>query len=502
MTEIKFGTDGWRAVIAKEYTVDNVARVAEATAQWLLKNYKQPKAVIGHDTRFGGQLFAETTAKVLCKHGIIVYLAEGFASTPMVSLGTVKQKADLGIIITASHNPPSYNGFKLKGSYGGPLVPEKIEEIQNLIPEENRHNLETLSLAEFEDKDLLKSIDLETIYCNHLETHFDLNAIRKSGLSFAYDAMFGAGQNVINRLLPDTALLHCENNPSFQGQVPEPIDKNLKQFSTLIKVSKIIHCGLATDGDADRLGLYDSEGNFIDSNHIILLLIKYLSEEKKLSGKVITSFSVSPKIGKMCEHFKLEQETTKIGFKYIAGKMAAEDVLLGGEESGGIAIKGHIPERDGIWIGLTIWEYMAKSEKSLQSLIKDVYAIVGPFSFGRADLHPDEILKNKIMENCKNNIYKNFGDYKVIRTENMDGYKYFFENNEWILIRASGTEPVLRIYAESSSAKKMNSLLKAAEHALLYEKHGKDPNTGRTEIGFPDKTEHQMNSYQTSTRKQ
>ncbi len=241
----------------------------------------------------------------------------------------------------------------------------------------------------------------------------------------------------------------------------------MQDFSGLIKAASNIDCGLATDGDADRIGLYDNEGNFVDSNHIILLLIKYLYEEKAMRGKVVTAFSVSPKVGKMCEHFGLEQQVTKIGFKHIAGIMVADDVLLGGEESGGIAIKGHIPERDGIWVGLTIWECMAKSGKSLQELIKDVYAIVGPFVCERSDLHLEEDLKNEIIENCKNNVYKSFGEYKIQRIETTDGYKYFFANDEWLMIRASGTEPVLRNYAESSSAKKTLSILEAAEQTLL-----------------------------------
>lgn len=467
MTTIKFGTDGWRAIIAKDFTVDNVARVAEATALWLLKNYAQPSVVLGHDSRFGGELFAETTAKVLCNHGIKVYLTKGLVSTPMISLGTVRKQADIGIIITASHNPPSYNGFKIKGFYGGPLLPEKIEEIETLIPQRNVMNIDQLNLKNFKDKGLIEYIDLETMYCNHVEDNFDLETILKSGLRLGYDAMYGAGQNVIKRLLPGTTMLHCDDNPSFHGQAPEPIHKNLQEFSTLIKTSKNIDCGLATDGDADRIGLYDSEGNFIDSNHIILLLIKYLYEQKGMRGKVVTAFSVSPKIGKMCTHLGLEQEVTKIGFKYIASIMISEDVLLGGEESGGIAIKGHIPERDGIWIGLTILEYMAKSGKSLQELIKDVYAIVGPFAFERSDLHLEEELKNEIVENCKNNYYTNFGDYKIQRIETTDGYKYFFNDDEWLMIRASGTEPVLRNYAESSTQEKTFAILKAAEQTLL-----------------------------------
>jgi len=422
---------------------------------------------LGHDSRFGGELFAETTCKVLCSYGIKVYLAKGFVSTPMVSLGTVRKNADLGIIITASHNPPSYNGFKLKGAYGGPLLPEKIAEIENLIPEKCISEFDKLSMKELENQNLVEYIDLETMYCNHVDAHFDLKAIQESGLHFAYDAMYGAGQNVMKRLFSDITMLHCDDNPSFHGQAPEPIHKNLKEFSTLIKSSKNIDCGLATDGDADRIGLYDNEGNFIDSNHIILLLIKYLHEQKGMQGKVVTAFSVSPKIGKMCKHFGIEQQVTKIGFKYIAGIMITEDVLLGGEESGGIAIKGHIPERDGIWVGLTIWEYMAKSGKSLHELIEEVYDIVGRFSFERSDLHLHDDLKNEIVANCENNFYQSFGDYKIHRIETTDGYKYFFDDDEWLMIRASGTEPVLRNYAESSSLKKVFSILKAAEETLL-----------------------------------
>lgn len=465
--DIKFGTDGWRAIIAKDFTVENTARVAEATAKWLLKQKKNPSVVIGHDCRFGGQLFAEVTAKVLCSHGIKVFLAKDFVSTPMVSLGTVRMKADVGVVITASHNPPSYNGYKLKGPYGGPMLPDKIEEIENLIPANSSVDTDKLSVSEFAASGLLEYVDLETMYCDHVTANFDLDVIRKSGLRFAYDAMFGAGQNVIRRLFPETTLLHCENNPSFHGRAPEPIHKNLQELSDCIKNSPDIACGLATDGDADRIGLYDSDGNFIDSHHIILLLIKYLTEEKKMSGKVVTAFSVSPKVGKMCAHLGLEQQVTKIGFKHIAGIMVEEDVLLGGEESGGIAIKGHIPERDGIWIGLTIWEYMAKSGKSLKELIDGVYAVVGPFTFERSDLQLQEELKNRIVANCENNVYESFGNYKILRTEKTDGYKYFFSDSEWLMIRASGTEPVLRNYAESGSVQDTWSILKAAEQTLL-----------------------------------
>lgn len=470
---IKFGTDGWRAIIAQEFTTENVARVAEGTAVWLLQPHFQsstpPVVVIGHDCRFGGELFAETTAKVLTHYGIKVILAKGFVSTPMISFGTVKYKANLGIIITASHNPPAYNGFKLKGNFGGPLLPQQVSEIESFIPDKCSIPIENNDLS----VSLIKYVDLESLYCKHIEKNFDLKAIRRSKMKLGYDAMFGAGQNVIKRVLPDAVMLHCENNPSFEGTAPEPIAKNLQQISLLIKTSKgknKIGSALATDGDADRLGLFDSKGSFIDSHHIILLLIHYLCKYKKMKGKVVVAFSVTPRIKKMCQHYGLELEVVKIGFKYICGIMIKEDVLLGGEESGGIAIKGHIPERDGIWIGLTLWEFMAKSGKSLEALIKEVYSITGSFAFERNDLHLSEELKNKIVDNCKQDKYTTFGKYKIERIDNLDGWKYYFKNDEWMMIRASGTEPVLRIYAESSSQKGALALLKAAKQTLLERK--------------------------------
>lgn len=466
MTKIKFGTDGWRAIIAQDFTVANVARVAEGTAKWLLAQNKNPEIVLGHDCRFAGELFCETVAKVMCSMGVKVRLAKGFVSTPMISLGAVKLKMDLGIIITASHNPPEYNGFKLKGAFGGPLQPSKVSEIEELIPDAGTVALDKIELSALESKGMLQYVDLETMYVDHVKAHFDLDAIRKSGLNLAYDAMYGAGQNVLKRILPDMTFLHCDYNPSFKGQAPEPIHKNLTEFSNLIKNGNFAS-GLVTDGDADRLGFYDAKGNFVDSHHIILLLIHYLHKYKGLNGKVCTAFSTTPKVEKLCKHYGLEIQTVKIGFKYIAEIMIQEDVLLGGEESGGIAIKGHIPERDGIWMGLTLWEFMAKSGKTLNDLIEEVYAIVGRFSFERNDLHIKEEIKQRVLENCKSGAYKSFGKYKVSRIEDLDGYKYFFENGDWLMIRASGTEPVLRTYAESNSKDAAFDILNTAKEILL-----------------------------------
>ncbi len=462
-TKIKFGTDGWRAIIAEEYTTENVKRVAFATGEWVKRNFDKPRIVIGHDCRFAGELFMETAAKVFVSQGIEVKMARGFVSTPMVSLAAVQLSCSLGVVITASHNPPSYNGYKLKAHYGGPLTPDKVQEIEDIIPDACPLSTEEIDLN---DHALVEIVDLETRYVEHVRANFDLDAIRNSGLKLVYDAMYGAGQNVLPRILPETQLLHCDYNPSFKGQAPEPIAKNLQELERYILDQGDIDCALATDGDADRIGLYNGKGQFIDSHHIILLLMHYLKKYKQLDGKVATAFSTTPRVGKLAAHYGLPFETVKIGFKYIAGIMVEEDVLIGGEESGGIAVKGHIPERDGIWMGLIIWEFMAKSGKTLDELISEVYELVGPFQFERNDLHITEALKQQIIADCQSNKFTRFGEYTVKELQTLDGFKYFLDDDRWVMIRPSGTEPVLRVYAEAPTIEEVRKILSETEKTI------------------------------------
>ena len=465
-TKIKFGTDGWRAIIADDFTVENVSRVAFATGEWLKKNYEKPSAVVGHDCRFAGELFMETVVKVFLSQGIRVKMSRGFVSTPMISLAAKQLDCEIGVILTASHNPPSYNGFKLKANFGGPLAPWHVQEVEDIIPDVCPVRYHAVSIEGAISAGQCEVIDLETRYVEHLEKHFDIDAIKKSGLRLAYDAMYGAGQNVLKRVLPQTQFLHCEYNPSFNGQAPEPIAKNLSELEQFLQEKENIDCALATDGDADRIGLYNGKGDFIDSHHIILLLIHYLCKYKNMHGKVVIAFSVTPRVEKMCAHYGLEVQTTKIGFKEIACIMVEDDVLLGGEESGGIAVKGHIPERDGIWMGMIIWEFMAKSGKSLDELIEEVYAIVGEFKFERNDLHITEELKQRIIANCKADNYKKFGSYAVSDLKTIDGFKYFFDDQRWVMIRPSGTEPVLRTYAEAPTLNEVRKMLKDTEETI------------------------------------
>ncbi len=465
MIKINFGTDGWRAIIAQDYTVENVARVSKATADWINANAKNKSVVIGYDCRFGGQLFSETAAKVFCANGVKVFLSKNFSSTPMVSLGCVQLNAGMGVVITASHNPPSYNGFKLKGNHGGPSSPAIVKEVEDMIPDSV---VEVKgSLEEYAANGLIEYVDLEANYIEHLKKNFDLKAINESEIHLAYDAMYGAGQNVIRQIISSPLLLHCDYNPSFKGTPPEPLDRNLQELAMTIKSANGKLTGLATDGDADRIGMYDEDGNFVDAHHIILLLIHYLSQYKKMTGKVVIAFSVSEKVRKLCAKYNFPVEVTKIGFKYISDKMVNEDVLVGGEESGGIAVKGHIPERDGIWDGLVLLEFMAKTGKTMKQIIQEVYDVVGAFYFDRLDLHLKESLKQQIIKNCSEKKYSAFGKYKPLRTEDIDGFKYHLSENEWFMIRPSGTEPLLRVYAEAPTKQGVAEILETVKNVLL-----------------------------------
>lgn len=464
MYTIKFGTDGWRDIIADTFTVENVRRVAKATSDWLNKQDLTKSVVIGYDCRFGGEMFAKESAMVFADNGIHVILSDGFVSTPMISLAANMKQVGLGIILTASHNPPSYNGFKIKANYGGPATPKTVSEIENLIPDT------PVEIAQSSDKyffELIKKEDFEKIYLDHCRNNFNMEALESMSSHLLYDAMFGAGRKVVAKLLPDSNIIHGDENPGFLGRAPEPILKNLPEASEMLKENENLTIGLATDGDADRIGFFDENGRFVDSHHLILLLIEYLVDHKNISGKVVKSFSVSDKVGKLCELKGLETITTKIGFKYICEYMVEDDVLIGAEESGGIAIKGHIPERDGVWMGLVLMEYAAKTGKTISQLIEDVYAKVGKFAVERYDLHINNNLKLSIVDNCKKNKYNSFGKYKIERVEDTDGYKFHLGNETWVMIRPSGTEPVLRVYAEAADSQAAIAILEATKAAIL-----------------------------------
>jgi phosphomannomutase len=466
MDKIYFGTEGWRGIIAKDFTLANVAKVAYALARWIAGKYSNPIAVIGYDCRFGGEMFMEAIAKILASKNIRVYISEGFVSTPMVSLGVMKLKANCGIMISASHNGAEYNGIKLKGDHGGPMFEKDLKDVENLISSDYEFDLEMLNWNYLVEQGLIQYINLESIYLKNIRDHFDIELIGKSAQKFAFDAMFGSAQNVFKKILPEIKMFHCEMNPSFMGVAPEPTQKNLHQLEEYVQQNKPIECGLAVDGDGDRLALIDEKGNYIDSHHLILLLIYYLAEYKKLTGKVVVSISTTSKIEQLCAHLGLSVIRTPIGFQEISRIMLRDNIMVGGEESGGMTVGTYLPERDAIWMGLTIWTWLIESGKKLSELIDEVTALTGHFAIERMDVELNKNLRNKIMEQCKNNHFTEFGNYLITKVEDLDGYKYHLGDNQWVMIRASGTEPVLRIFAEAADHDTVKSIINAVVNTI------------------------------------
>ena len=459
MSEITFGTDGWRAVIAQDYTFDNLTTVARATAAWVgAQETGDGSVVLAHDTRFQGHAFARHVARVFASDGVRVRLADGFATTPAVSWATAEHGATAGIVITASHNPPQYNGFKIKAHFGGPASPAMIAEVEATM----RQGTEDAPLRSYGDlvaDGLIETFDLQSAYVDLLRDRIDVEAIKEASTRVAYDAMYGAGQGVVTELLgrPRVVELHHELNPGMHGQAPEPIERNLGR---LLKTVADDHCalGLATDGDADRIGLVDEEGTFVDSHKILALLVKYLVEEKGLRGDIVKTFSTTDMLDRMGEAYGLTVQTTPIGFKYIGPKMVEGDVLVGGEESGGMAVKGHIPERDGLYIGLTVAEMMVKRERTLSGLVRELMEEFGPHYQSRTDLHTTPARKQAVLQELAEDGLAEIDGQPVTATETLDGFKFRVEGG-WLLFRPSGTEPVLRVYAEAASQDAADALV-------------------------------------------
>lgn len=467
MDKIKFGTDGWRAVIAKEFTVDNIVKISLATALWLTRKFKNPIAVIGYDCRFGGEMFMEATAKILASKGIRVFVSEMFVSTPMVSLGLVRLKAQCGIVITASHNAADYNGYKLRGEHGGPMFDKDLKDIESLISNDIDMDLELLNWNYLIEQGLINYIDLESLYLKEIRDSIDITSIINSGLKFAFDPMFGSSQNFMPRLLPGVQTIHNEVNPSFRGIRPEPVRKNLHELIELVWHQKDIDCSLAVDGDGDRIAMLDKESGYYDANQLLLMLIHYLAGYKQLTGKVVVSFSTTAKIEKICKYYGLETIRTRVGFKEASKIMTEEQVLIAGEESGGISIGNTIPERDAIRTGLMIWQWLTEEKKSFKELYGEVLNITGSFAYERANIELNRNARNKIIEKCSNGSFSHFGRFTVERFEVFDGFKFFFTQNQWLMIRSSGTEPLIRLYAEAETEEIAQEIIFSGMKAIM-----------------------------------
>lgn len=456
--EIKFGTDGWRAVIADDFTFENVKKISKATAI-AFQNHKKIShgIVIGYDTRFLSKEFAESSAVVFANNGIKVYLTDSFVSTPSVSLLTRDKNLAFGVVITSSHNPPKYNGYKLKDEFGGSMGVVELKDIEKVLNSLDNFDYENKSLDDLLKEKKIEYIPGKRYYINNLRSKINIDAIKNSRIGVVYDAMYGSGQGIIEKLIPVHSIKN-EVNPSFGGTQPEPVKEHLEELMNLVK-EDLANIGIATDGDADRLAIIDENGNFIDAQKTFALLLLYLLDYKKMSGAVVRGFSGSELIKRICEHYKIKLSTVPIGFKYISELMIKDDVLIGAEESGGIGIKNHLPERDGIFNGLLFCEMLAVTKKKLSELLRDLENRFGKYYYKRIDkpLNDNE-LKNKLIEQSKE--INELAGMKVINKDTLDGCKMFFDDG-WLLVRASGTEPLLRLYTETYNENKTDLILKS-----------------------------------------
>lgn len=461
---IKFGTDGWRAVIGNDYTFTNLEKVALATARHYKKHKKiRNGIVIGYDARFMSKEFAQVVAATVANAGIKVKLSDSIATTPAISLLTKTENAAAGIVITASHNPYMWNGFKIKGEFGGPAHPETIAKVEKElagIMKLKKLPPQKKTFKQLVEKGTISYISMKQQYLDDLMTKLDFGLIKRSGVKILYDVMHGAGQGVLDEALPGVVQMRSDYNPSFGGTNPEPITQNLQVLMRRVK-QEGFHIGIATDGDADRIGAVDENGNFVDSQRVFSLLLKYLVENKGLSGEVVKTFSVTQMVDKQCAKYGLKMHETPIGFKYVCRLMTERDVIIGGEESGGLGTKMHLPERDGIFLGLLLCEMMAVRQKSLSYLVQELMDEFGDHEFRRIDKHMTEREKSAIMKKYSKGV-KEIAGYRVVEKKDMDGFKFFLEGGGWVLVRASGTEPLIRFYAEADSAAKCDALLAAA----------------------------------------
>ncbi len=487
---IKFGTDGWRAVISDEFTFTNLRHVAKAIADYVHETAlhtpltsratdavtpsavrpqsSAPPIVVGFDTRFLSDRYAMDLSRVLADEGLAVYLAKSDCPTPALAYAIRHMGAEGGVMITASHNPPRYNGVKFKGHHAGPAMPSETRRIEDIL----QRNLAAgwtpavadWALSNHQDYPGVTRFDPMPAYLDHVRSLLDLNTLRGSGLRVAVDPMYGAGRGYIATLLReagcDVVELHSEMNPGFAGIHPEPIQRNLEELMTAVG-SGGFDLGLATDGDADRIGAVDAQGSFVDPHRIFSLVLRHLVEQRRGRGAVVKTVSTTQLVNRLARHYDLPLFETPVGFNHICALMLQEDVLMGGEESGGMTIKGHVPDGDGILLGLLLCELVAHQGAPLNRIIDGLMQEFGAFHYGRSDVETRAFDKGELTRTLTMEAPQRILQHKVLQVNNSDGVKYLLDDDSWLLIRPSGTEPVLRIYAETRIQSEVQSLLAA-----------------------------------------
>jgi alpha-D-glucose phosphate-specific phosphoglucomutase len=460
MAQIKFGTDGWRAVIAEDYTFDNVRKVSQAVADYIKSEGRDKDGiVIGYDTRFGSEHFAAAVAEVLAGNGIKSLFSDKFVPTPVISYAITEKKAGAGIVITASHNPPTDNGFKFKPYYGGSASPEIIDELEKRLDAE----IKRIPFAQAQSSGLIEYFDASAGYIEQLGRIVDLEGLRQSDLNIVVDPMWGAGQGYYPRILGGgkitVAQLHGERNPIFPGMHnPEPIAKNLTELMQVMRDTRS-DLGIANDGDADRVGIVDENGRFLNQLEVYALLALYMLEVRGERGPMVKSLSTTSMAEKLGKLYGVEVFETPVGFKHIGPKMMETNAIIGGEESGGFGFRGHIPERDGILSGLMIADMMVKLKKTASGLLEYLFEKVGPHYYDRIDFKFEQSRREEIIDRLRTNPPKTIAGMPVVRSRTDDGFKYYSEDGSWLLIRFSGTEPIMRVYTETSSPEKVRQML-------------------------------------------
>lgn len=473
---IHFGTDGWRAVISDTFTFHNLRMVTQAisdavnSADWNNGNVTDPDSrpreiVVGFDTRFLSDRYASEVARVLAANGYTVHLAHADSPTPAISYNVKNMKAIAGIMITASHNAPRYNGVKLKAGYGGSALSEQCRRVEVYL-NDNEERARGPNLMDFEQArklGLIHRFNPLPAYFDHLRTLINFDTIADNPQRLVVDSMYGSGRGVIKSLLQGTGCevmeIRGEMNPGFGGVHPEPIAKHLGALAGAIS-THMGNFGLATDGDADRIGAMDERGSFVDPHKILALGICHLVEKRGWRGPVVRTVSTTRMIDRLAQKYNLPIYETPVGFNYIADYMLKEDILIGGEESGGISFRGHIPEGDGILMGLLILEMVSSTGGRLDELVKNLLDKVGPAYYQRNDLRLSKpVAKDQMKKLLMDSAPSRIGSEEIVEVSSLDGVKYLLADDSWLLIRPSGTEPVLRVYAEGRTQEIVRTLI-------------------------------------------
>ena len=469
MTEIRFGTDGWRAVIADDFTFENVRVVAQATAEYLSRQPLASRAVVvGYDTRFLSAAFACAVAEVLAANEIPVALTSGVVPTPVLSHAVRRRRAAAGVMITASHNPARWNGFKFRLADGAAAPSSVSSELERAIPEiVAGGRVRQIPLADAEKSGAVERFDPRSEYLSDIRGFVDMEAIRNAGLNVLVDSMYGAAAGWTADAIGDGAThvreLHGERNPSFPGlRAPEPIASNLGDLLGLLAHDGY-NIGLATDGDGDRLGLADEHGVFITQLQTFALLVYYLLEVRGERGPIVRSITTTRMVDRLGERYGCPVHETAVGFKHLAEKMIESDALIAGEESGGYGFRGHIPERDGVLSGLLLLDYVARTKRRPSELLAELYEVVGPHEYDRVDITLRDDERERIMERVAAAAPERIAGLSTESRDKMDGFRFTMEGGWWLLLRFSGTEPLLRIYAEMPSAEQVQQALKAGQ---------------------------------------